>query len=94
MNPYALFTLQTRFATLAFEAQTVMALRLMAMAGFLPARAGENDRMWSEKGPAMAKAMTAGATAALAGKRPDQIASAAMAPISRRVKANRRRLMK
>ncbi len=94
MNPLSFLTLQTSFASMVFEAQTVIALRMLGMAGVLPAARGENNRMVSEKGPAMVKAFAAGTTAAMAGKRPDQIMTAAMAPLSRKVHANRKRLMK
>ena len=94
MNPFAFLTLQSTFTALMMETQTVMALRILAMAGAIPARRGENSRMISEKGPAMLKAMTAGTQAALAGKRPDQIMAATIAPLSRKVHANRKRLMK
>ena len=94
MNPLALIALQTQAATLMLETQVVMTLRILGMAGILPSSKGENDRMVSEKGPAMIKAMTAGTAAAMAGKRPDQIMSAALAPLSSKVHSNRVRLMK
>ncbi|MCX7560379.1 antifreeze protein [Sulfitobacter sp. F26204] len=89
-----LFTLQLRIAQLMAETQTVMALRLLAMSGAIPAKRGENERMVEEKGVAMASAFAAGVTEMMKGRRPDQIMSAAMAPISRKVSSNRKRLMK
>ena len=50
--------------------------------------------MMNEKGPAMFKAYQAATQAAIAGGRPDQILTAAMVPVSKKVRANRRRLMK
>ncbi|KIN75020.1 Antifreeze protein, type I [Sulfitobacter noctilucae] len=94
MQPYDLFKLQLNLTTLMMETQTVMALRVMGMSGVIPAHRGENDRMVSEKGPAMAKAFHAATKAAFAGARPDQVLSAAMVPVSKRVSANRKRLSK
>lgn len=94
MFPNDLFSLQLKMTTLMVETQTVMALRLMGMSGAIPAKHGENERMVDEKGPAMAKAFAAGTKAMMQGKRPDQIMSAAMGPVSKRVTSNRKRLMK
>lgn len=94
MNPFAMMTLNMQMTSLMCEAQTVVALRVMGMSGAIPARKDENSRMINEKPTAMIDAYAAGTKAALAGKSPDQIMSAAMAPLSRKVKANRKRLMK
>lgn len=94
MFPNDLFSLQLKMTILMVETQTVMALRLMGMSGAIPAKHGENERMVDEKGPAMAKAFAAGTKAMMQGKRPDQIMSAAMVPVSKRVTSNRKRLMK
>lgn len=94
MNPLKLMALNAKFVTLMLDAQAVMALRLMGMAGALPHANGENARMVDEKGPAMAKAYHAATKAAMAGRSPDQIMTAAMGPVSRKVRANRKRLTK
>lgn len=94
MNPFTLFTLQSQIATLLFETQIVMTLRVMAMSGAIPARKGENYRMVAEKAPAMNLAIMLASRAAMAGKRPDQILSAAIRPLSRKVHSNRKRLMR
>lgn len=94
ISPFALLSLNMQTATLICETQTVMALRLMGMSGTIPARRGENKRMVAEKTPAMIDAYAAATKATLAGKRPDQIMSDAMKPLSRKVRANRKRLMK
>ncbi len=44
MTPFALFALQSQIAALAVETQIVMSLRLLGMAGALPARPGESNR--------------------------------------------------
>lgn len=92
MTPQAMFALQMNFTTLMLETQTVMALRLLAMGGVIPAQPGENARMVSEKGPAMAKSFMAASEAMMRGQAPAQIMNAGLAPVSRRVRSNRRRL--
>ncbi len=94
MFPGDLFSLQLKTLSLISETQTVMALRLMGMSGMIPAAHGENGRMLSEKGPAMAQAFAAGSKVMMAGGRPDQIMAAAMVPVSTRVSSNRKRLLK
>lgn len=92
MTPHALFDVQMKWTTLMLEAQTVMALRLMAMSGMIPARPGETTRMVAEKGPAMGRAFADATEAMMRGKNPDEIMIAAMAPIGRKVRSNRKRL--
>lgn len=94
MNPLNLMKLSTQMAYLILDTQAVMTLRLMGMAGALPHARGENERMVNEKGPAMAKAYAAATKAAIGGGRPDQIMTAAMEPVSKKVRANRKRLTK
>lgn len=94
MNPFAMMSLQSEMTSLMLDTQTVMTLRFMGMSGALPAEHDENNRMVTEKAPAMADAYAAGAKAAMAGNTPDKIISAAMAPLSEKVRANRDRLMK
>ena len=94
MNPQDMIRLSLQMTTLMLETQTVMALRLMGIAGMVPALKGENNRMVAEKGPAMLKAYSAGTAAAMSGQRPDQIMTAALAPLSKKVSANRKRLLK
>ncbi len=94
MFPTDLFALQVRLATLALEAQSVIALRLMGMSGIIPAHRGENSRMVHEKGTALSKSMVAATRAMAAGHRPDQVMHAALTPLSARVRANRKRLSK
>lgn len=94
MNPLSMISLGTQLTSLIVDTHTVMTLRIMGMSGALPHSHGENSRMVHEKGPAMMKAYAAATEAAMAGALPDQIMSAAMAPVSKKVRANRKRLMK
>lgn len=92
MQANDLFSLQLRLTKMMMETQSVMALRIMGMSGVIPFHHGENARMVHEKGPAMAAAFTAATKAVWAGARPDEIFSAALAPVSDQVSANRKRL--
>ena len=94
MSPFSLLSLQMNLASLAFEAQTVIALRLMGMAGALPAKPGEWNRMVGEKPAAFAESWMRAAEATVAGKPADAILEAAARPLRRKVRANRRRLMR
>lgn len=94
MTPLIMMELSTRMVSLFLDTHAVMTLRLMGMAGALPHARGENERMVNEKGPALAKAYVAATKTAIAGGRPDQIMTAAMAPVSKKVRANRKRLTK
>lgn len=80
--------------TLMSEAQAVMAYRMMGMAGYWTVHNTENERMYSEKGPAFVEANLAATRAAIDGKRFDQVAQAWMQPLQRKVSSNRRRLAK
>lgn len=94
MDIFSLFSLQAKAATLMLETQTVMALRILGLTGALPARQDEHVVMFTEKAPALARSFAAGNRAMMSGKRPDQIMVAAMTPLSRKVRANRKRLLK
>lgn len=74
------------------EAQAVIALRTLGMAGLLPRRDGEEQRMVSEKLAAMAESQAALLGAALGGASPVAMAEAALHPVRRRTRANVARL--
>lgn len=80
--------------TLWAEASMVMGMRMMGMAGLWAVRPDETTRMISEKAPAFAESAVAATAAAMRGQRPDQIAIAGLAPLTRAARANRRRLSK
>ena len=77
---------------LAAEAQTVMAYRLMGLAGLWSVDAKENSRMMSENPPAFAASAIAASTAMMRGERPDQVMTAAMIPLKKRTSSNAKRL--
>lgn len=90
--PFAYWALGLRTAQMLAEANTVIAFRLMGMAGHWPVSPSETSRMVMEKGPAFLRAYGAAATAAMKGRRPDEVATAALRPISRKTRSNAKRL--
>lgn len=79
---------------LAWEAQMVVAMRMMGMAGLWSVASTENSAMASEKPEAFAKAASAAGKAAAAGKRGDEILNAWTGSLRRQTGANMRRLAK
>jgi hypothetical protein len=65
-------------------------MRLLGMSGAWPVGKGENRKMLSEKPPAFSKAATAAARKAASGGRPDQVLLAAVKPLTRTARANRK----
>ena len=76
------------------EAQIVISLRLMGMAGVLPVAKGEHRRMVDEKTKAAQEAGFAAARSLMTGAALPAVAVAAMTPVRRRTRANVRRLTK
>jgi hypothetical protein len=74
------------------EAQTVIALRMMGMAGVWTLAEGETMRMITEKQQAFAQSAADLTTAAMRGKPPEEILAAAVRPLGRQTRANARRL--
>lgn len=79
-------------ATMLGEAQVVIAYRVLGQMGLWSTGPGETARMIREKPAAFVQAAAAAMAAAQAGKRPDQIVAAAVAPLGRRTRSNMRRL--
>ncbi len=84
--------LSLQAAQLGWEAQGVIALRMMRLAA--PAASGQREarRMVAEKFAAAAEAQAAAAAAAIRGGRHPQVAKKALAVYRKRVRRNRRRL--
>lgn len=91
-----LATMQAGFAgwRMMAEAQTVIAYRMLGMAGIWATDGGENSRMFSEKGPALWSAQMAATSAMMRGARPDEIFSAWVKPIGLKTRSNASRLSK
>lgn len=80
--------------SLMAEAQAVVGLRMLGMAGVLGASPNERRTMVAEKGPAFARAAMAAGAAAAQGRCPEAVVAAAIRPLKRRTGANLRRLTK
>jgi hypothetical protein len=76
------------------EAQGVIQMRLMGMAGLWSVGPQENSRMVTEKLEAMIQATTDAGQATLRGGSPDEITAAAIAPMRNATRANSERLGK
>jgi hypothetical protein len=79
-------------AALGLEAQGVIAMRLVKIAAGGPAADAECKRMVREKFDAIAAAQAAAFAALAGGQSMEAAARLALAPVCRRVRANRRRL--
>lgn len=76
------------------EAQAVISMRLLGMAGVWSVPKSEDARMVSEKVHAMTKAMTDASKAAMEGKAPDEVIAASIKPLRKATRANSKRLAK
>jgi hypothetical protein len=74
------------------DVQSVVPMRLMKIAARGARGAAESTRMVREKGEASVAALTAGSLALAKGRSVKAAAKAAMAPVKKRVRANRKRL--
>lgn len=91
-GPVALAFMWAENARLMAQAQTVIALRMMAMAGFWRQGPGEDTRMITEKQRAFADAGFAMWRAAMRGGDMASSLRAGMRPLDRTTSANIRRL--
>jgi len=76
------------------EAQNVIKMRIMGMAGLWSVDQHENSRMVTEKLEAMVQATTDAGSVTMAGGSTDEIAAAAIAPMRNATRANSERLTK
>jgi|GEM_PF-179352 hypothetical protein len=82
------------FWTMLCEAQSVIAMRTLGQFGFWAVTPSENQRMVTEKSDVFLEAANAAFAAAQAGKRPDEVLSAAVKPLGRKTRSNMKRLTK
>ncbi|SPH17384.1 hypothetical protein DEA8626_00902 [Defluviimonas aquaemixtae] len=92
VTPFEFWRAAFLMGTIAVEAQVVIAMRLFGLAGMWHLGPSERRRMVAEKRAAIGDAWIASGRAALAGRGPFAQAGAALAPVRRRTKANRKRL--
>jgi hypothetical protein len=90
LNPW--FDVSLEAARLAWEAQTVMALRIMRVtAGGAPGRS-ETNKMVTEKVAALVEAQAAATVGAIQGKSGPVVARKVLNVYKKRVRGNKRRL--
>lgn len=89
---FGMWSVGVQTAQMMIEAQTVMTLRMLGMAGAWSTAPSEGMRMVLEKPDAFIRSATSATEAIVTGKRPDQIAEAAIKPLRRKTKANSKRL--
>jgi hypothetical protein len=86
------FALSLQTARLGWEAQGVMALRVMRMAAQSARSQTEARRMVTEKAAAFGEAQAAATVAAMKGGKKHRVARKVLGVYKKRVRANRRRL--
>ena len=84
--------LSLRTAQLGWEAQSVIALRLMRLVGQGSRSQTEAHRMVTEKVAALAEAQAAAVTTIIKGGKSSRVAKKILGVYKKRVRANRRRL--
>lgn len=92
MTPAQLISLSFKTGFMLAEAQMVIGMRMMGMAGLWRVTPSENARMSSEKVKVMGQSAAAATQAVMAGKPPALIAEAALKPVARATKSNVKRL--
>lgn len=86
--------LWAQMGMMAYEAQMVIAMRVMGMGGLWSVTPSETTRMVSEKAAAFTTAAMQGALATARGESPGKVASKMVRPIRAKTRANSRRLAK
>jgi hypothetical protein len=93
-TPAQMLQLSFRFGFMLAEAQMVIGLRLLGMAGLWNTVPSETTRMIREKLAASGEGAIAASKAVLQGKSPAKVADLALKPIRRRTKSNAARLVR
>jgi hypothetical protein len=91
-TPFDLWKSAYTFGAMMAEAQAVITLRVMGLAGGWNLGPGGKQRMVSEMAAALQASGLAVARAMMMGANPIAVAGAAVAPVRRRTRANARRL--
>lgn len=92
LTPAQMISLSLKTGFMLAEAQMVIAMRMMGMAGLWRVTPSENARMSSEKFTAFGQSAMAASTALVTGKSPAQVTEAALKPIARTTRSNVKRL--
>ena len=92
LNPVTAWANTLQIAFMAAEAQAIVSMRVLGMAGVWSVPPSEKTRMVSEKVKAMTKSNGNAVAAALRGGTPDEVFAAAIKPYRQQTRANTRRL--
>lgn len=96
MNPFFspadALRISIRTAMMLQEAQIVIGMRMLGMAGLWAVPASENRRMVTEKISAMRDSGISASRAAISGQGAGKVADAALSPIAKRTRSNVTRL--
>jgi hypothetical protein len=90
--PFDVWRSGLQLATMLAEANMVVTYRTLGQMGLWATAPGETARMIREKPATFLQSAVAASGAVQAGKRPDEILAAAVAPLGRRTRSNMRRL--
>lgn len=91
-NVFDYLSAAARICHLAVEAQNVVALRVMGLAGIWNTPFDESWRMMAEKPKTFLMSGSEGTAALLAGKSPDKVVNATLEPLQQAARDNRVRL--
>lgn len=91
-SPAEVLRLSQRMTSMLAEAQMVMGMRFLGMAGLWRVGPSENAQMVAEKFAAVQESALAAGKAAIRGASAAAIADQALQPIQRRTRSNARRL--
>jgi hypothetical protein len=94
MTPLEMLRLSLQTGVMMAEAQMVIAMRVMGMAGMWRVTPGENSRMVNEKLHAGVQSAAAATRIAMSGGSISDVAHAALRPVRRATKSNVNRLAK
>ncbi len=93
-DPWAGWANAVQLGYMITEAQMVIAMRLMGMAGLWSITPREKQTMVTEKAAALTRSWMNMQSAALSGKSPAAVAASGIRPIRNRTRSNVRRLSK
>jgi len=91
-NMFDVLSTGARMWRLGIETHSVVTLRMLGMAGVWNTPFDESWRMVAEKPEAFIEAGRDGMIAAMSGAGPDKVLEASIRPLSRKTRANRKRL--
>lgn len=93
-DPFAFLANAIEIGQMMAEANAVITMRTLGMAGLWSVTPAEDQRMVSEKVEAVTRSMSDATQAMMKGQNADQITAAALKPLRQKTRANAKRLTK